>query len=57
MFKLTMPNLYKPMADPGFPWRGANSQSGCAFLFFLAENCTKMKEFGHPGGARIPGAP
>ena len=28
--------------------RGANSQSGCANLFFI-ENCMKMKEFGPPG--------
>ena len=28
-----------------FPEGGANSQSGCANLFF-AENCMKMKEFG-----------
>ena len=33
---------------------GANSQSGCANLFF-AENCIKTKEF-EPRG-RIPGAP
>ena len=28
-------------------------------LFFqlFAENCMKMKEFGPPGGARVPGAP
>ena len=29
---------------------GANSPSGCANLFFLAENCMKMKEFWLPGG-------
>ena len=33
---------------------GANSQSGCANLFFRP-NCMKMKEFGPPGG--VPGAP
>ena len=38
-----------------FPWFGggvSNPQSGCANLFFLAENCMKMKEFGLPGGRR-----
>ena len=28
----------------------------CLFIIF-AENCMKMKEFGPPGGARVPGAP
>ena len=27
------------------------------FFNFFAENCMKMKEFGPPGGARVPGAP
>ena len=30
---------------------GANSQSGCANLFFWAENCMKLKEFGPPGAS------
>ena len=45
-----------PFFFDGFQWRiqdfpqgGANSQSGCANLFFSAENCMKMKEFGPPG--------
>ena len=37
-----------------FPDGGANSQSGCADLFF-AKYCMKMKEFGR--GGRVPGAP
>ena len=40
------------VADPGFSWGDANSQSGCPNLLFcklFAENCMKMKEFG-PGG-------
>ena len=40
--------------------RGANSQNGCANLLFcksLAENCTKMKEFGPPREACVPGTP
>ena len=28
----------------------------CLFIIF-AENCMKMKEFGPPGGVRVPGAP
>ena len=38
-----------------FPQGGANFLSGCANLFF-AENCMKMKEFGPPGEACVPGA-
>ena len=43
------------MADPGFSW-GANSQSGCANLFF----CRKLHEnerIWTPRGARVPSAP
>ena len=32
---------------------GANSQSGCANLFFSAENCMKMKEFRPRGRASL----
>ena len=45
------------MADLGFSWGGANFHSGCANLFFLAENSMKKKEFGPPGGSRVPGTP
>ena len=38
------------VVDPGFSWEeGANSQIGCANLFFC-QNCMKMKEFGPQGG-------
>ena len=52
----------RTVMDPGFSpvgegvWGVANSPSVCANLFFLAENCIKMKEFWPPGG-RVPGAP
>ena len=55
-----MDTIDDTVADPGFfpgGGGGANSPSGCANLFFLAENCMKMKEFWPPGGARVPGAP
>ena len=35
---------------------GANSQN-CYYFSHFAENCMKMKEFGSPGGARVPGTP
>ena len=43
-------NEYPTVADPGFSQGGANSQSGCANLFFSAKNCMKMKELRPPGG-------
>ena len=40
-----------------FPQGGAPTLK-IAFIFQnFAENCMKMKEFGPPGGAHIPGAP
>ena len=45
------------MAYPGFFWGGANSKRGCAnvlFCKFVAENYTKMKEFGSWGGGGAP---
>ena len=48
------------MADPGISWGGASTPKvGMLTLFFLAENCMKIKEFGPPesgGWARVPGA-
>ena len=38
------------VADPGFSRGGAlTPKSAIIFLFFFAENCMKMKEFGSPG--------
>ena len=48
----TYPRVSRAVADPGFSWGGANSQSGCANLLF----CMKMKELGYRGG-RVPGTP
>ena len=45
------------MADPGFSPGGAPTPKSAIIFQFLAENCMKMKEFGPPGGARVPGAP
>ena len=46
------------MADPGFsPGGGAPTPKSAIIFQFFAENCMKMKEFGPPGGARVPGAP
>ena len=40
-----------------FPQGGAPIPKLGLFCQFFAENCMKMKEFGPPGGARVPGAP
>ena len=45
------------VADPGFSPGGAPTPKSAIIFQFFAENCMKMKEFGPPGGARIPGAP
>ena len=46
------------VADPGFsPGGGAPTPKSAIIFQFFAENCMKMKEFGPPGGARVPGAP
>ena len=39
-----------------FP-RGAPTPKSAIIFQFFAENCMKMKEFGLPGGAHIPGTP
>ena len=45
------------VADPGFSPGGAPTSKNALIFQFFAENCMKMKEFGPPGGARVPGAP
>ena len=45
------------VADPGFSPGGAPTPKIAIIFHIFAENCMKMKEFGSPGGARIPGAP
>ena len=45
------------MADPGFSPGGCANFQNCYYFQIFAENCMKMKEFGPPGGARVPGAP
>ena len=40
-----------------FPGGGAPTPKSAIIFQFFAENCMKMKEFGPPGGARVPGAP
>ena len=54
-----MPHL--PVADPGFPRRGAPTSKMGASTYYLAKffpdfNCMKMKEFGPRGRARVPDA-
>ena len=46
-----------PVADPGFSPGGAPTPKIAIIFHIFAENCMKMKEFGSPGGARVPGAP
>ena len=36
---------------------GAPTPKIAIIFHIFAENCMKMKEFGSPGGARVPGAP
>ena len=45
------------VADPGFSPGGAPTPKIAIIFHIFAENCMKMKEFGPPGGARVPGAP
>ena len=45
------------VADPGFSPGGVPTPKSAIIFQFFAENCMKMKEFGPPGGARVPGAP
>ena len=47
----------KPVADPGFSAEGPLIPKIAIIFHIFAENCMKMKEFGPPGGVRIPGAP
>ena len=49
--------LLLAVADPGFSPGGAPTPKTAIIFQFFAENCMKMKEFGPPGGARVPGAP
>ena len=49
--------LNRSVADPGFSPGGAPTPKSAIIFQFFAENCMKMKEFGPPGGARVPGAP
>ena len=58
-FLLFVPNIHTfTVADPGFsPGGGAPTPKSAIIFQFFAENCMKMKEFGPPGGARVPGAP
>ena len=49
---------YSTVADPGFsPGGGAPTPKIAIIFHIFAENCMKMKEFGPPGGGRVPGAP
>ena len=57
---VTLPSLILdalPVADPGFSPGGAPTPKSAIIFQFFPENCMKMKEFGPPGGARVPGAP
>ena len=40
-----------------FPGGGAPTPKIAIIFHIFAKNCTKMKEFGPPGGARVPSAP
>ena len=47
-------------ADPGFPQGGRQLPGGGrqhTILPNFPKNCMKSKEFGHPGGGRVPLAP
>ena len=51
-----------PVADPGFPRGGGTNSPGGGgrqhtILPNFSKNCMKLKEFGSPGGARVPRAP
>ena len=49
--------LSTTVADPGFSPGGRQLPKSAIIFQVFAENCMKMKEFGPPGGARVPGAP
>ena len=57
--KLVKNTLIRPkaVADPGFSPGGAPTPKIAIIFHIFAKNCIKMKEFGPPGGARVPGAP
>ena len=40
-----------------FPQGGRQLPKIAIIFHIFAENCMKMKEFGPPGGARVPGVP
>ena len=51
-------HVYKQWRIQDFPQGGGAPTPKIAIIFHIfAENCMKMKEFGPPGGARVPGAP
>ena len=50
-------DVQSSVADPGFSPGGAPTPKSAIIFQFFAENCMKMKEFGPPGGTRVPGAP
>ena len=50
-------HIWNAVADPGFSPGGAPTPKSAIIFQFFAKNCMKMKEFGAPGGARVPGAP
>ena len=51
----------KAVADPGFPRGGGANSPGegrqHTILPYFPENYMKLKEFGPPGGARVPHSP
>ena len=53
----TLLDLCLSVADPGFSPGGVPTPKIAIIFHIFAENCMKMKEFGPPGGARVPGAP
>ena len=44
------------VAEPGFPRGGGANSGGCqhTILSKFPKNCMKLKEFGPPGGTRVP---
>ena len=64
MLNISQTNVTKPCSDicrqwriQDFPQGGAPTPKIALIFHIFAENCMKMKEFGPPGGARVPGAP
>ena len=52
-----LPNIIISGGSRISPRRGRQLPKLLLFCNFFAKNCMKMKEFGPPGGARVPGAP